>query len=206
MSNTRLIAPPLLALTVTISVVGAKDPPAPVYIATSVGDTMVFELQGPGKRWKSVARVAATEAKDGVLLVTTVITEGPTGSQTERTIRHKVSAVGVFLLANGKLEFEQPHCELRLPAKAGETWEQPVPGSPGESMKVKVVGEEEVEVPAGKFRAVKVEYSYAFPGSATVAYHGTSWFALGRGAVKVVVRVGEDEVVAALKSFTPASK
>jgi hypothetical protein len=77
------------------------------------------------------------------------------------------------------------------------------------SMKYRLVGEEVVEVPAGRFRAVRVEYSYTLPvgpRSVPVAYHATNWYAPGRGAVKVVFRVGEDETVMELKSYTPAGK
>ena len=48
----------------------------------------------------------------------------------------------------------------QLPAKPGTAWEwegQPASGADPPKVQFKVVGEEEVEVPAGKFKAIRVE-------------------------------------------------
>ena len=56
--------------------------------------------------------------------------------------------------------------------------------------------DEEVEVPAGKFKAIRVERS------TDQKHFETVWYAAGTGVVKWVRGTGESEIVVVLKSFT----
>jgi hypothetical protein len=75
---------------------------------------------------------------------------------------------------------ENPRYILKAGAKKGDTWEW----VDGEHVtKFEHLGEEEVTVPAGKYRALKVQYRYTLVGEACVV---TEWYAKGVGLVKKV--------------------
>jgi hypothetical protein len=118
----------------------------------------------------------------------------------------QVSAKGVFRLGGAKGELGEPVPLLKLPAKEGETWTVERPGSfakgPGGSNKATyTVGkEEEVEVPAGKFKAIRVEMALELRGG---TLKSSTWYAAGVGIIKVVTPSGDKERTQVLKSFTP---
>ena len=66
---------------------------------------------------------------------------------------------GLFRVSNLGTVYDAPYCVLRLPLKPGETWTSEVAsgGTVTSTFKYKAVKEEDVEVPAGKFRAYRVE-------------------------------------------------
>ena len=88
---------------------------------------------------------------------------------------------------------------LKLPAKAGEAWRV-------DALDLRyTTGEEEVvEVPAGRFKAVRVELRRVMDGD--VVYHNTDWYAPGVGVVKAISRDREGDRVTVLKAFIPAAK
>jgi hypothetical protein len=80
---------------------------------------------------------------------------------------------------------------LKAGLKPGGSWAVPDGGE------LKVYGPEVVEVPAGRFTALRVVWEQ---GGGTL----TSWYAPGVGEVKrVVTRGGEERVFRTLKSFRP---
>jgi hypothetical protein len=71
-------------------------------------------------------------------------------------------------------------------------------------MKYTTVGEEEVEVPAGKFKAIRVDM---VAGDERPPAGTTYWFALGHGPVKILTRnPNGEERIQHLKAFIPAKK
>jgi hypothetical protein len=60
--------------------------------------------------------------------------------------------------------------------------------------------EEEVEVPAGKFKALRVEAEQELGAN---VFKSTLWYAPGVGLVKSVTNTNGTERVQVLKSFTP---
>jgi hypothetical protein len=118
---------------------------------------------------------------------------------------HRVSSHGVFLLARGKAVYDPPQRVLQRPAKAGATWEVVVPG-PGDVpliVKCKSGGGEEVEIPAGRFQAVRVEREFELAGQ---VYRQTSWEAPIVGTVKMQAQASDGSVTHVLKSFTPGKR
>lgn len=92
---------------------------------------------------------------------------------------------------------------LKFPFKAGDTWTDERELSAGEmfTRTCTVGGEEEIEVPAGKFKTVVV-HSKTKTGRFT--QRDTEWFAPGVGRVKYVPPNGtRGEVTTVLKSFAP---
>jgi hypothetical protein len=119
-----------------------------------------------------------------------------------------VSADGLVRVRGGPgaAAIDPPRPELRLPARAGAAWTWDAAGvghNPPTKVAYKVVGEEEVEVPAGKFKAVRVE---AVLTAGPLTHRTETWYARRVGVVKRVVGVGKDEQVTELLSFRPAGK
>jgi hypothetical protein len=78
---------------------------------------------------------------------------------------------------------------IKLPPKKGESWEDAK-----EKVKGAVEDEEDVEVPAGKFKAWRVQVT-------TPAFALTLWLAKDVGEVKRVVKLGERSLSLSLKAF-----
>ncbi len=89
-----------------------------------------------------------------------------------------VAADGVRVHRSKGVAFDVPLLIFRFPLKAGDAWTgQARAGADPVAYSFQTAGEEDVEVPAGKFRAVRVDWSMG-------ATSGTTWLARGVGSVK----------------------
>jgi hypothetical protein len=110
-----------------------------------------------------------------------------------RTVR--VSADGVFTVARSDgSKVDPPRPWLKAPLRSGATWEL---ADADIQMRSTVRGREEVEVPAGKYQAMRVDSTVRLKGE---VIRMTEWYAPGVGEVKQVIDGQSTEV---LKSFTP---
>jgi hypothetical protein len=177
------------------------------YHPTRVGDTRVYETTsaatGTGDHTEAVTKV---EVRDGMFVVTVNRTTGVKGGV---DAVFEVSERGVTRTSSGPRSSPTPVPLIRLPAKEGATWSytlEPPPGvaapAAGIPKATYTVGrEEDVEVPAGRFRAIRVEMETALDGERRAA--ATQWHAPGVGVVKSVTKLGPNERTMVLKSFTP---
>lgn len=213
----RLVRPlTLLGLVLVGEVAEAKEP---YYFPTRVGDRLVFEMNSGGTVSEVVDEVTAAESKDGSVLVETRRTAG---AGTGRTLTHDVSAKGVYHVAVDSKFLRSRMCVVRLPVKTGDTWplkmtfaeSEPAAGKQAEEADVTatatVVGtEEEVSVPAGRFKCIHVEATVEESGA---VLRTSYWLAPGLGPVRATIELGEskDRLRTAqelsLKSYTPGKK
>jgi hypothetical protein len=112
-----------------------------------------------------------------------------------------VSASGVYKVAFAGKVFAAPEAMLKLPAKPGDTWTVDYETPPHRDVVTATytVGKvEDVEVPAGKFKAIRVESNTTerLPGSST------SWYAPGVGLVKWVSPFRGVEQTLVLRAYT----
>ena len=81
---------------------------------------------------------------------------------------------------------------------AGQTWGSKNPSRDfstfGVNGSAKVIGIQKVKVPAGTFDALVVKASLTQPGFKFGSGTRTSWFAAGKGLVKLVFRHGDGSV------------
>jgi hypothetical protein len=106
--------------------------------------------------------------------------------------------------AGGGAVMDPPRTLLKAGAKVGDTWDHnPKPGQ-GQPGKYVFRGPEEVEVPAGKYKALKVEADIEFQKDKPSRV--TYWYAPGVGQVKIVTRDDKGERVQELKAFTPGKE
>jgi hypothetical protein len=143
----------------------------------------------------------AVDQKDGAKVVTVARVAG------DKQVPHykmAVSEKGLYILQMSQLDFDPPMCRLKFPHKPGDTWEVNVPGRPNfRELKctVTVHPPAAVEVPAGKYTAIRVEWDGTDSG---MPRRMTEWYAPGVGLVKRVTDAPKGEQV--LKSFTPGKE
>jgi hypothetical protein len=111
----------------------------------------------------------------------------------------QVSEKGIALVCNEGNELDTPLKLLHLPAKVGDSWDSKGP-PPFTEYTSKIVGEETVEVPAGKFNAIGVDNTISL---GTEHFQTMWWFAPGVGVLKMAGQGKDTDQVVVLKSFTP---
>jgi hypothetical protein len=137
--------------------------------------------------------VTAVEKKDTSLIVTVQRVDG-FGRKSDSQVR--VSKDGLFRLTGGPAVKHPPMCLLKLPHKAGAKWETFTGAWDMFESTVTAHGPEKIEVPAGKFEAIRVETK--FPQREGDSIVGKYWYAPGVGLVKQTY----GGYVRVLKSFT----
>jgi serine/threonine protein kinase len=136
-----------------------------------------------GRTWQCISQVADIDQIDGQVVLARVdaIVQGIV-LETEYL---SSTAQGIFRhRAQTTWEISPPLCLLTFPVKTGQAWESGL--SIGElkyKATCRVVGSEEVEVPAGKFQAVKVYMDMQQEGTEDKNIF-ISWFVAGIGIVK----------------------
>ncbi len=110
----------------------------------------------------------------------------------------------MFRTAINKTPVSPPLCILQTPFTPGAKW-RAAANVAGQATDVTFVAKEteEVEVPAGKYKAARVEGDGKVAGTDTKI---TYWFAPGVGIVKLKYQLAGGEAVLELKSFTPGKE
>ena len=157
---------------------GAKDPPAKLYYPTKVGTKRVYDRDTGGRYVEVVTDV---KTKGGQTLVT--VCEEVDG-KLESSDVVSVSNQRLASLYSGADPFDTPVPFLKPGAKAGATWDVEA-AARGRTIKGRftATGEEEVEVPAGKFKALRVEANMTVNGR---TFRATARYAPEVGMVKTV--------------------
>jgi len=193
----RLAAVALIVSCLPLAAAPVPKGKAPLYHVTTVGDKLTCEVKAGDAVTEHTDTVTAAEEKDGAVVVT--VSRGAPG-RVKPAEKIVVSETGLMVVSDDFREYDPPVARLKLPAKAGDEWDStPANAKLGDvtGRTNKVIGEEEVEVPAGKFKAVRVDTTISLSGERFVVSH---WYAPGVGVVKMVK--GKRSVTA-LKKYTP---
>jgi hypothetical protein len=162
------------------------------YYATRLGAKWVYDADG--KEYTHI--VTKVEDTDGGKIVFIGKDEGGKITPVRKLT---VTDKGIFQDQDGDEKLDPPFCYLKLPAKVKDTWE----ANPSHQGKIMgrgtrtLAGYEEIEVPAGKFRAVRVDWDYTPVGQPT--YKIKTWYAPGVGMVKMV----SGKLTTVLQKFSP---
>ena len=204
----RVAGPITCCLLLSWGVVAAPrkdDPASSYYLASKIGDKWVMAMDDGDQRWENVVEVTEVRQQDDILVVKL---RDP--SDTGGPCRFEVSNRGVYKVTEGVDGGR--FCYVRLPFNKGDTWETTAKNRLGDTviMRYTSAGEEEIEVPAGKFRCLRVEEECVVRGVTWTASH---WMAPRVGTVKSVLvgKDGEGKLAdyvcfCVLKSFTAGSK
>lgn len=144
---------------------------------TTKGTEWVYECGGRTAT-QTITKAEKTDA--GVVIVMCLLAKD--GDPQESVWR--VSDKALSQLAQRRDEFDRPVEFVKLPAKEGDSWavEQTVDQVVQYSGKVTVGKVEVVEVPAGKFDCVRIDWDYKIGERAVKR---TYWYAPGVGLVKI---------------------
>jgi hypothetical protein len=186
-----------VSLLVSTASAAPRLPEKPLYFPTTVGDKWVVETaqaDGATRTQTWVVKFILREDEE----IAVCVAEELEGKLTPSHTWYSVSEAGVLLCGHATATvlrgIRPPQCMLKTPAKAGDSWERKL-------CKWTTAGEEEVAVPAGRFRAVRVEMENEFDGVRT-----TEWLAPRVGVVKKRYKDKESEFTEVLLSFTPAGE
>ncbi len=180
-----------------------KDLPAGDYFPTTVGDRWVTEFQYKTNTVEYAEVVTAVEKRDGARVVSVGRESG--GKVGPQTSDVRVTDKGLFRVSQLGTAYDAPYCILKLPLKPGESWTSEVrsDGTVTSTFKYKAIKEETVEVPAGKFKAFRIEVdidTQGRPGRSVL------WYDSRVGVVKMEHEAGDSSYVRVLKSFQPGGK
>ena len=179
-----------------------KEEAARTYFPMTVGDRWVVELRYATTADEYTEVVTAVDQKDGA----TIVTVGREADGKVGPLSHvKVTDEGLFRMSNLGTTYDPPYCILKFPVKPGQAWTSEVTsgGAVRTTFKYKAIQEEDVEVPAGKFRAFRLEVDIDSRGQTRKS---VIWYAPRVGIVKMDHQDGESSYVRLLKKFEPGKK
>lgn len=192
---TTVVATSLTSL-VAVAAPRLKTDPPGLYFPATVGDKWKVILVSPiVPEQENVGTVKGVETAGGV---TTVTIEDLSSAGRLSTYVVEASDRGVCVVKREEKKLDPPEWILKLPPKPGTRWEAPMfegkERRPGRTEYRTIMGEEEVETPAGKFKAIRVDVRHREDGDV----YQTEWHAVGWGRVRI--QMGKSAIV--LKSFT----
>lgn len=132
-------------------------------------------------------------------MVVTIVCDDDAGGVATDVV--SIGGDGIYRHAVNDVPLDPHLCLLKFPIKIGDKWATDFTTRSGKWTGTRVVkAVEEVEVPAGKFKAVRVEHEYALDKE---KYKQTLWIAPNVGVVK---HAHKDKTVSVLKSFEVPKK
>jgi len=175
-----------------------KDPP--LFQPIRKGAEWVYE--GGGRTF--TLSVTATERDEKSEATVITISQPLKGGKEVRVQKLAVSRRGILWLENSSGSYDTPYWLLKAPVRPKEEWAFTTsgPGIANAKGTMTVAGVEDVQVPAGKFSAVRVEQKVTVIGTGGVPdfdFSQTFWYAPDVGLVKWVC----GEAGSVLKEFTP---
>jgi hypothetical protein len=149
---------------------------------------------------KLINQIAKIEKIDGVSLARLeTIAKGKVAATEHLNVTEK----GIFRNRYNGTEVSPPICILKFPIKKGSTWKtESKVGDEKLSVSCKS-DEDEIEVPAGKFKTVKVVMDAEVAG-AGILVSTTYWFAQGVGIVKQHVNINSMQFTILLEKYEEA--
>ena len=164
-----------------------------LYFPTKVGAKWVYG--DDGSTYTMVVTKVEPKRDAALVTVSLVFPDG----RTQHYETMEVSRTGLREVENFYRKYDPPVPHLRLPHIPGAKWESPIrlDGEDRGTSEMAASPTEEVKVPAGTFRAVRVGTLSTWWQSQQRVPH---WYAPGVGLVRVKYRAGSSRD---LKSFVP---
>ncbi|HYV34545.1 MAG TPA: serine/threonine-protein kinase [Gemmataceae bacterium] len=155
------------------------------YYPLKAGTTWHYKtVKGGGAEETRIQQVVKIEKIDGISLARLDVTlPDATPTLTEHL---STTATGLFRHRYLGLDIVPPLCLLKFPIKIGETWESEYTAGVERGKTRSLVGAEDVEVPAGKFKTVFVKLDVVNPDG-NITKSVTFWYAPDIGPVKQLV-------------------
>jgi hypothetical protein len=187
-----------------------KDAPKsspPDYYPLAVGNKWHYQLDiGQPQKQDITLVIAEEETSDGKPLSRLeVFSDGVRRQMTEHLM---VNEKGVFRVKIGTTSYNPPLCILKYPVKAGQSWITKTTASDGQQLTAmcKQGAEEDVQVPAGKYRAIPCTIAIdQQTAKGPMKIVNTYWFVEKIGVVKQKLELNGPVVMMELTKFEPAT-
>ena len=170
----------------------------PDYYPLKPGTRWVYQVEANGKKVQLTNQISKLETIDGKSLA---LVESSVNGSITATEHLTTTDKGIFRNRTNGVEISPPICLLKYPVTKGETWESEATlGNQQMKVKSKSVDIAEVTVPAGKYKAVRVDVEISVAGlNASFSY----WFAPDVGVVKQTTDLGGSKISAELEKYEP---
>ena len=155
---------------------------------------------GNGQKGTVTSEIAEVEKSSGKSLSRL---EFKVNGQVTSNTEHLMSDdSGVYRAKSNRLDLIPPLCILKYPIKADQSWQsKPVVGGQQQAMTCREGAEEEIQVPAGKYRAIPCTIEMTQAGAKLMI---TNWFAEDVGVVKQRIEFGPRVFSMELTKYEPA--
>jgi hypothetical protein len=188
---------PLVAAAWAVAAAGQEN--TPNYYPMKVGTKWTYRLNANGQLEQLGATIARTEKVNDKELYRL---ESSVGGKVTMSENLSSSAEGVFRHRANGVDATPPICVIKYPVKKGEKWDTDTTlGANKFKISSTVTGEEDVEVPAGKYKTVTVEVNSEAAG---MKFTTKYWFAADVGIVKQVATIGGNTISLELEKYEPA--
>jgi len=177
-----------------------KPAAAANYFPLEVGNQWTYAINAGGKSVTAVARVAKLDVINGISMARFETSVNGTVASTEHLVQN---ADGIFRHRFNGQEVDPPLCLLKYPAKAGLKWKGEFKVGKEDAKYQVETGTENVEVPAGKFDAIRAAIETQSKGQDVATSY---WFAQNVGFVKQTATLGGLDISIELEKFEPGKK
>ena len=130
-----------------------KKPMPPVYYPLKIGNRWEYDLTANGSQSKMILRIAKTETIDGIPLM---VLEAEVNGQVAATEHLRETAEGILRYRMNQFVPDPPFLLLKFPVKSGMKWDGAFKAGQAKATYASETAEETVEVPAGKFKTIRV--------------------------------------------------
>ena len=171
----------------------------PDYYPLKVGTKWHYQLDiGKGQKFTVVYQIAKVEDYKGKPLA---VMEESVNGEVQATEHVGVEPGGVFKYRTKGVEVSPPVCLLKYPVKEGLSWETETKiGGQQHTVSGREGGMEEIQVPAGKYRAISTKIDSTVDGKKIST---TYWFAPDVGVVKQSMSIPGQTFSMELVKFEP---
>jgi hypothetical protein len=177
----------------------AGDKENPDYYPLKPGTKWDYQVNAQGKTVKVTNVIDKTEMVKGESLAVLKTLVNGQASATEKLSSNRQ---GLFRHQTNGMDTIPPICLLRYPVKPGDKWEgEHQSGAEKSKVEVKVGKFEEVQVPAGKYKAITSTLTTSIKGQNITT---TYWFAPNVGIIKQTAMIGPLNITMELEKFHPA--
>lgn len=171
----------------------------PNYYPLQVGNEWHYQADSGGKKESIVTKITKKDKVDGIEMA---VLEGMAGGKVVATEHLVQSDKGVFRHRFNNQPSDPPFPLLRYPVKAGDKWMGKVQFAGADATYTAVAAEEDnVEVPAGKYKTVRVRVDLAEGDNKITT---TYWWADGIGFVKQTIESGPISITLRLEKMVKA--
>jgi len=174
-----------------------KDRP-PDFLSFTVGDKLTYEFDDGVDRHVIVEEVVTSTIREGRHLVQ--ICRRQVGTDAVSNHGFEVSNDGLRQTVMDGKELKHACLLLKLGARIGDEWTNAGSEDTWCVGKFAVEGEDELTVPAGKFKAIRVKNVSKFMGQTVTI---VSWYSDGIGLIRQSCTIGDSNSDLCLTSFTP---